>query len=814
MPAERAGYTVTMFLIDVSASMGKTRTVDLPDAPNGKPQTTEMTNLEWALQYVKLKIQEMIYHGRKTEQCGVILFGAQETKNMINEKSGGYDHVMNYVDIAMPDAGTLAKLSELSPSEEIGDPIDALVVGIETQRAYLINKKTWTRKIVLLTDGENPIEVEDWETIVEKMTTLEISLTIVGVDFDDEELPFHEEEKSTIKRANEAFFHTFVEELGNGTVGSCAFALQEISRPDVKSVKSALLGSVLRLGDIDTRSEEAIEVMVKYSKCTAITRPKGFKKFAKRPLPTDEQTDPESNLWVELKMQTKYVLEEEDGDSDVEMKNVEDVNKESKDGEVEDKKEPEALDKEQLQRGFKYGSTYVLCPDGSFQKLDTRKGIDIAGFFRKKDFRRDYSMGEVYYVWADPSSPQQQVAFSSIVQAMFERDLMAIARWVNKDGAEPKMGVLYPDVGSTVDNFLFVQMPFADDVRKYAFASLETLINKKGEEVLRHPYLPTDEQVEAIDKFVDAMDLMDAGEKDDDGNRGPWFEPALSYNPAVHRVKQALFHGAVVSDLNKNPLPPPHPELLKYFNPPKRVLKRARSALEECKTAFNVREVPKRVFRQRKDGHVHAHDEDEDMLLLSKLPKRTQSNASQPQLRASQTTTKNADESETEDDDDDYVLLDRKPQLQSPNLPTPAPDSLERDTGMEPGRIVGRTHPLEDFKRNLVNGDLVSKAVEDLGWVVKDIVSKPFASRRTEELLQCLRELREVCLKEDEIDAWNEFIQDLKDSCLEEFPGNKDFWDDVSRLGRGISLISKPEAKAVGGRSGISEALAKQFIES
>lgn len=76
MPAERAGvrvsllsatltkilyqYTVTMFLVDTSPSMGAVRTVDLPPGPNGEEQTAEMTNLEWALQFVKLKIQEMV----------------------------------------------------------------------------------------------------------------------------------------------------------------------------------------------------------------------------------------------------------------------------------------------------------------------------------------------------------------------------------------------------------------------------------------------------------------------------------------------------------------------------------------------------------------------------------------------------------------------------------------------------------------------------------------------------------------------------------------------------------------------------------
>ena len=58
-------------------------------------------------------------------------------------------------------------------------------------------------------------------------------------------------------------------------------------------------------------------------------------------------------------------------------------------------------------------------------------------------------------------------------------------------------------------------MPFADDVRNYPFASLETLINKKGEIVTEHPYLPTNEQMDAMEEFVDAMDLTDAGEKNE-----------------------------------------------------------------------------------------------------------------------------------------------------------------------------------------------------------------------------------------------------------------------------------------------------------
>ncbi len=243
----------------------------------------------------------------------------------------------------------------------------------------------------------------------------------------------------------------------------------------------------------------------------------------------------------------------------------------------------------------------------------------------------------------------------------------------------------------------------------------------------------------------------------------------------------------MVRDLNRHPVPPPHPELLKYFEPPRRVLKRAREAIEECKKAFNVREgmsscvscphpgslshriVPKKVVRARKEEHVHAHDEDEDMLLLdqkhpgpSQSQRLTQSKSfaqtEQQSPGRSKTEKKKAAQdsdsgSETEPEDDEDLLLNAAPKRErAPPLPTPARSmSPERDPAVDrmraPGRIVGASFPLEDFQKNISRGDVVTKAVEDLAFVIKDVISKPFSSRRFDEMLACMRELRKVALQ-------------------------------------------------------------------
>lgn len=70
-------------------------------------------------------------------------------------------------------------------------------------------------------------------------------------------------------------------------------------------------------------------------------------------------------------------------------------------------------------------------------------------------------MSEISYVYASPSSVADQLAFSSIVQAMYEKGVLAIARMVRSEGGDPKMGILSPIVWPNVDVLLWVQVyPF------------------------------------------------------------------------------------------------------------------------------------------------------------------------------------------------------------------------------------------------------------------------------------------------------------------------------------------------------------------
>lgn len=166
-----------------------------------------------------------------------------------------------------------------------------------------------------------------------------------------------------------------------GRIGTAAEAIYECQRPEVKITKSQLNGTVLRLGDFDTRPDEAIELPVKTSKCTALARPAAMKKFVKRNAGIEEEgsltvadvkkDEDEQDVYAQLKMQTEYYVEKaQSGDDAMD-----------EDGNEEGSKTAAKVDAEQLIRGFKYGASYVPCPDGQFPRLSSRKGIDICGFF-------------------------------------------------------------------------------------------------------------------------------------------------------------------------------------------------------------------------------------------------------------------------------------------------------------------------------------------------------------------------------------------------------------------------------------------------
>lgn len=847
--------------------MGKMREVETPMEPGKPPRIVQMTNLEWALQFVLWKVQELIYHNRKTDMCGVVLAGTEGTRNIINdERPDEYLHVTEYIDIAHPTPDTLAKISALKPSSDTeGDPLDGVIVALNAQNNFLASKPSWSRKLIIVTDGENPIATSDYKSTIETMNQNEVITSVVGVDFDDAEFGYQEPNKSENKVRAERFWRDkFVGRLNEGIYATCEYALQECARPESKEVKSAMGSTVLRVGDPDEHADQSITLTVRTSKATAIARPPSMKKFGRTDAtPNEDAMDWEGQRAIQyapVKMRTDLFIKDEqedkapEGDGSTEQKAIK-----TKDGvkvELDDDGEPIGVNYQELtttaeekdsskrivtdehtQIAYKYGSTYIPVDKADFESLKTEKGMDIVGFIPQHTFRREWAMGEVYYIWGDTESGRMQIAFSSIVQAMLLNGLYAVIRMVTGNNYAPKIGIAVPRVMEKAHCLLWIQMPFAEDHRNYSFESLDRLFNKKGNRITKHQNLPTEEMMGAMSDLVDSMDLMEA-DQDEEGNRIPYFDTIYSYNPALHRVKQALFHAAVSPSLSTHPLGPPHPELVKYFDVPKRVAKLSKGPVEVCKKLFDIKQAAPRAIAKKENALVD--DRENEPLLLGPAPAVPQ------QLRAPQATpspskpAKHGKDSDAEDTEEDEPTnsppktspspkqanssprqIKSSPSRREVNLsslaPGPSPGRvIKEDVEMKPEISIGTDTPLEDFKAAIARSgeDVVSDAVTQLGEVIKElVVVKHFPNRRKGELLEAMKFLRATCIKEDEIHAWNEFLRELKEVCLESDEGNRPFWDSLKALGPSMSLIGKSEVGEKSAKFAVKDAVAVKFFK-
>lgn len=92
-----------------------------------------------------------------------------------------------------------------------------------------------------------------------------------------------------------------------------------------------------------------------------------------------------------------------------------------------------------------------------------------------------------------------------------------MARIVTKDGKDPALILLAPHIEPDFECLYDVPLPFAEDVRNYQFPPLDKVITVTGNVKYEdHRLLPSKELSEAMDDYVDAMDIS-TWAKDEEG---------------------------------------------------------------------------------------------------------------------------------------------------------------------------------------------------------------------------------------------------------------------------------------------------------
>lgn len=194
------------------------------------------------------------------------------------------------------------------------------------------------------------------------------------------------------------------------------------------------------------------------------------------------------------------------------------------------------------------------------------------------------------------------MALSSFIHALYELETYAVARLVPKDGKSPVMVLLAPSISTDVECLYEVELPFAEDIRSYRFPALDKITTVSGKELKQHRFLPSDDLMDAMSSYVDAMDLSSFG-TDEEGyvfwfcaedrpqltigrNPSEYMPIEDTFSPALHRINHVIRTRAIYPD---EELPPIQDILVKYSQPPQELVGGAKAFLDAITAAADVK---------------------------------------------------------------------------------------------------------------------------------------------------------------------------------------------------------------------------------
>lgn len=262
----------------------------------------------------------------------------------------------------MPDLRALEQTFHPNSTNE-GDGISALILAVEMIRTHC-KKLKYTKSIVLVTNGTGTFNTEDgMEAVTDEIKAQNINLTVLGVDFDDEEFGVKEDDKREEKRVNERELMRLVE-MVDGAYGTLAEAVAELGRPRLKSVRPvASYRGKLTLGDVkDFKDTFAIDVE-RYPR-TMVAKPASASRYTVAEKEGGEvklEEVGEGQMLEAVRQARQYQVDKEGAEG-----------------------EKMEIDKEDMEKGYKYGRTVVpiSSTDEAVTVLETEQGMEIVGFIQ------------------------------------------------------------------------------------------------------------------------------------------------------------------------------------------------------------------------------------------------------------------------------------------------------------------------------------------------------------------------------------------------------------------------------------------------
>jgi ATP-dependent DNA helicase 2 subunit 2 len=426
---------------------------------------------------------------------------------------------------------------------------------------------------------------------------------------------------------------------------------------------------------------------------------------------------------------------------------------------------------DELVRAYNYGKTLVPFTNYDMQLLNYQcaKCMDVIGFARSKRVPRQHYMSNLECVTAESDDADASLALAALARALHETDRVAIVRYVKRSNGTPQLGALVPYIKSEWEGLLYVKLPFAEDLRQFQFAPL-------GADAARAQFRPSQTQLDAAEALIRSLDLMHV-DKDDDGNDCEGLRPSLTYNPVLQHFNDAVRTRAIDPSAE---LPPINATIMNYLKPNKKMLAQANQAIDNFRQAFPLKPVESAAVKSANRGWAEPVAE-VDLASYAHSAKKQKGNDGKAVESSS------SSDAAAAAAQNDFLSVD---QIASTRTSS-----------------VGSVDPVRDFNAMCArrDEDLVDKAIEEMSARIVEIVNGSVQGALYPKAYECLVALRAGCIRDDEPDAFNKFLHQLRSY----FKGKRrdDFWQQHIVAHR-MTLIASTESD----ESTVSAEEATQFL--
>ncbi len=399
-----------VFVLDVGRSMWQTK-LDLKDG---------LTVLDKAIKCLSLMQSQKIIDDRKTDQVALVLCSSPETDNQLFSSDDGYEHIVVAQNFGPAQYGMIKYMQDQLPlgkDEDLADPVSAIVVAADLLITLTKGKAYGSKRIIFVSDfkGETPSDTSISD-ILDTMKGNGLSLDLLNAGEGEE-------------TASLQFFEEKLVEPLEGNVFGVDEALEMLADLGGKRARQvATFKGTLDLAVIEGEKGLRIPIAI-------------YSQTSQGKLPTAKKLAGNETIERSLEYRRATIGIDED----------------------ESAVQP-TIPKDSLIKAYRYGKSLV-----PFSKIDeqaigykSEKGLSILGFVPTSSIEREMFMSAVWLVVHDPGNISAQIGLSSFVQACYEKDMAALARYVRAKGNSPRLVALIPQITPDYAGFLMVSLPFAD----------------------------------------------------------------------------------------------------------------------------------------------------------------------------------------------------------------------------------------------------------------------------------------------------------------------------------------------------------------